>query len=100
MTGKTTLLSYLGAAGSIISSLTLTEWGIVIGITTALGTFAFNVWARTTEVRMRKREDARQEQLMRDQIERRRHNMPVAYDRRACDTCPVITGAAAQTGEV
>ena len=35
--------SYSGAAASVISGLTLTEWGIVIGIITALVTLAANL---------------------------------------------------------
>ncbi|MAB96944.1 MAG: holin [Pseudomonadaceae bacterium] len=36
-------LSYVGAAASVGSGLTLTEWGIVIGILTALLTFVANI---------------------------------------------------------
>lgn len=36
--------SYAGAGTSIVASLTLTEWGVIIGIVTALATFALNVW--------------------------------------------------------
>lgn len=36
--------SYSGAGISIFSAITLTQWGIVVGITTALLTFALNVW--------------------------------------------------------
>lgn len=36
--------SYAGAGTSIVSSLTLTEWGILVGIVTAVLTFALNVW--------------------------------------------------------
>lgn len=38
------ITSYIGAAFSVLSSLTLTEWGILTGIFTALGTFALNAW--------------------------------------------------------
>lgn len=37
------LTSYAGATVSIGTSLTLTQWGIVVGIVTALLTFALNV---------------------------------------------------------
>jgi type II secretory pathway pseudopilin PulG len=37
-------LSYAGGAASIGSALTLTDWGILIGIFTALLTFGLNVW--------------------------------------------------------
>lgn len=36
------IVSYAGAGVSIASSLTLTEWGVIIGIATALLTFALN----------------------------------------------------------
>lgn len=35
--------SYIGSAFAIVSGLTLTEWGIIIGIATALLTFAANM---------------------------------------------------------
>lgn len=35
--------SYVGAGVSVIAGLTLTEWGVIIGIATALATLAFNV---------------------------------------------------------
>ena len=38
-----TAASYLGAAISVVSGLTLTEWGILIGIVTALVTFVANL---------------------------------------------------------
>lgn len=36
--------SYAGAAIAVGSAMTLTEWGIVVGIVTALLTLAFNIW--------------------------------------------------------
>lgn len=36
--------SYAGGGFSILSALTLTEWGIVVGIVTAILTFALNAW--------------------------------------------------------
>jgi biopolymer transport protein ExbB/TolQ len=36
--------SYTGGVISIGSALTLTQWGIVVGIGTALLTFGLNVW--------------------------------------------------------
>ncbi|CAM4032515.1 HP1 family phage holin [Ectopseudomonas alcaliphila] len=36
-------VSYAGAGVSVVSGLTLTEWGIVVGIITALLTFAANI---------------------------------------------------------
>jgi FtsZ-interacting cell division protein ZipA len=50
-------VSYSGAAVSVISGLTLTEWGIVIGILTALITLVANqVWL----IRKDRRETAAQ----------------------------------------
>lgn len=37
-------VSYTGAAVSICSTLTLTDWGILVGIATALLTFGMNIW--------------------------------------------------------
>lgn len=39
---STELTSYAGAAASIVASLTLTDIGVIIGITTALATFWLN----------------------------------------------------------
>lgn len=36
------MTSYAGAAGSIGASMTLTQWGVIAGIVTALLTCAFN----------------------------------------------------------
>lgn len=36
--------SYLGAVLSIIGSMTLTDWGILVGIITAVLTFAANMY--------------------------------------------------------
>lgn len=36
-------VSYGGAGVSVVSGLTLTEWGIIVGIVTALLTFAANM---------------------------------------------------------
>ena len=36
------LASYAGGVSSIAASLTLTEWGVIIGIATALLTFGLN----------------------------------------------------------
>ena len=35
--------SYAGAGVSVIAGMTLTEWGVIIGIITALVTLAFNI---------------------------------------------------------
>lgn len=62
MEGKMpTTVSYSGAAASILSSLTLTEWGIVVGIITAIATFAFNIYY---QMRRDSREQAQFEESM------------------------------------
>lgn len=43
-TNPAEVTSYAGAAVSIASSLTLTDVGIIVGIATALLTFAINAW--------------------------------------------------------
>lgn len=59
--------SYSGAVVSVATGLTLTEWGVVVGIVTALLTFAANlVWQirrdrRTQNIQNRK--EHRQQQL-------------------------------------
>jgi len=53
--------SYAGAVVAIVSSLTLTQWGIAVGILTALATFFLN-WFY-----MRRR-DAREELALRVQL--------------------------------
>ncbi|TRO13760.1 holin [Ectopseudomonas mendocina] len=37
-------VSYTGAATSVVSGLTLTEWGVVVGIITALVTLVANLF--------------------------------------------------------
>lgn len=36
-------VSYAGAGASILAGLTLTEWGVIVGIVTALATLAANL---------------------------------------------------------
>ena len=50
--------SYAGGAVSVAASLTLTEVGIIVGIVTAILTFAINVWF--------KRRSHRSEEELRD----------------------------------
>lgn len=72
--------SYLGAAYSVLSSMTLTEWGIVTGIITALATFALNAWWGSR--RDRREHQAHLLKLERLQVDRRQCDEPVAHDRR------------------
>lgn len=74
--------SYAGAVVSVVSSLTLTEIGIIIGIVTALLTFAFNViygWRR--ERREQAIHDA-QLAWLKDGANRRKRDLPVEVNRR------------------
>jgi hypothetical protein len=50
--------SYAGAIASIGSSLTLTQWGVIIGIVTALLTFAMNLLFSYRKDRREQRESA------------------------------------------
>lgn len=60
---STTATSYAGAAVSVLFGLTLTEWGIIVGIVTALLTFGLNAWYQH-------RRNAREEEAHRIAIER------------------------------
>lgn len=60
-------VSYLGAGFSVGSGLTLTEWGVVVGILTALLTFIANM---VYQVRREKREQ-QQHELLIQQMKRR-----------------------------
>ncbi len=59
----TTGASYSGAAVSVLAGLTLTEWGIVVGIITAILTFGVNVWYQH-------RRDQREQRLVDANIDR------------------------------
>lgn len=77
MTGKgTAVASYSGSAVSVIASLTLTEWGIIFGILTAIGTFILNAY-------FQRRKDFRDQEWHALRMEdRRKRNVPVSNDRR------------------
>lgn len=52
--------SYFGSAISVLSALTLTEWGIIVGIFTALCTFLFNlIYQSRKDARERREHEAR-----------------------------------------
>lgn len=53
------IISYIGALGSVLSSLTLTDVGIIVGILTAIGTYLYN-WNHT---RNKEAREARQHEL-------------------------------------
>lgn len=44
MPDKPSIWSYTGAGLSVMAGLTLTEWGIIAGIITAILTFSVNAW--------------------------------------------------------
>ena len=78
----TSWVSYAGAFLSVFSGLTLTEWGIVVGIFTALLTFAANLLY----------------QYRKDRREQRLHDLEVQYVYKARqetqeDQCAISEGA-------
>lgn len=50
--------SYAGAVVAIVASLTLTQWGIVVGIVTALATFFLNAFYMRRRDQREERESA------------------------------------------
>lgn len=48
--------SYGGGALSVLSAMTLTDWGITVGIATAIGTFLLNYY-------FQRRRDRREQEL-------------------------------------
>ncbi len=68
--------SYAGAAVSVTTGLTLTEWGVVIGIATALLTFVANM---IYQARKDRREQQRHD-LMVDRLRRQAAGEPVECD--------------------
>lgn len=60
--------SYAGAAVAVATSLTLTQFGVIVGILTALLTLGLNAWY-TREKNMREREQNAREAMLAD-IER------------------------------
>lgn len=52
--------SYAGAVVAIVASITLTQWGIIVGIVTALATFFLNAfYMRRRDEREQRETDAR-----------------------------------------
>lgn len=70
--------SYSGGALSIFSAMTLTEWGIVTGIVTALATFLLNVWWGLR----RDRREQKEHELRLSGFDRRQSDVHVDFDRR------------------
>lgn len=61
--------SYGGAAVSVIFGLTLTDWGVIVGILTAIVTFGFNIGYR---IKQDRRDQARHDLEMQNLRLRRR----------------------------
>lgn len=84
--------SYVGSGASILSALTLTDVGILIGIVTALMTLLLNAvyhWRR--DKREREAHSIRIAVIQGAMEERRKVVIPVTNERRACDkyqACP------------
>ena len=82
--------SYLGGAVSIMSALTLTNIGIIVGIATALLTYGTNLVYKVRENARAEREDIRKEMEHQLRVEgliidRRRDAEPVEHERRHGD---------------
>lgn len=78
-----TAASYSGGVVSIFSAMTLTDWGIVTGIVTAIATFTLNVW---WGMRRDRREQQAHDMAINGMIDRRSSSVPVKIDRRgSCD---------------
>lgn len=65
-------VSYTGAGASVVAGLTLTEWGIIVGIVTAVLTFAANIIYQH-------RKDKRETLLHKAQIRSLRDDCKVAF---------------------
>lgn len=64
------LTSYAGGAVSIGASLTLTQWGVVAGIVTALLTFALNMFYMYRKDRREQRQADLEERESRERLAR------------------------------
>lgn len=83
----TTWASYLGALGSVIASFTLTDVGILIGIVTALLTWAGNHMYKRHLMRLDLEHAARERELHKAQldalrVDRRKIVVPIDFDER------------------
>lgn len=78
--------SYAGGAAAVVSALTLTEIGIIVGIVTALLTFAMNIWYQTRKDR--REQQAHDLNMARLLADRRQRNDPVSHERRHHADCP------------
>lgn len=78
--------SYAGGFFSVAAGLTLTEWGIIVGIVTALLTFLANQWWQARkyrmELRMQEAADARAQRIHDLEVQRLCRQLPGSN---ACD---------------
>jgi hypothetical protein len=58
---RATAASYLGAFVATVSGLTLQDWGVLVGIFTALGTFAAHLYFQREKLKTYRRVAAAQE---------------------------------------
>ena len=83
-------VSYAGGAVSVAAGLTLTEWGIIVGIVTALLTFLANqLWQARKyrmELRMQEAADARARRIHDLEVQRLCRQLPGSN---ACDLTAV-----------
>ena len=82
--------SYIGGAISVMSALTLTNIGIIVGIATALLTYGTNLVYKARENARAEREDIRKEMEHQLRVEsllddRRKVTYPVEHERRHGD---------------
>lgn len=74
--------SYAGGFFSVAAGLTLTEWGIIVGIVTALLTFLANQWWQVRkyrmELRMQEVADARAQRIHDLEVQRLCRQLPGA----------------------
>lgn len=80
--------SYAGGVVSVVSALTLTDVGIIVGIATAILTYATNAFYKRLEIkhaRLRNEREEEEHQLRMKLLlnpDRREQDIPVIHDRR------------------
>lgn len=70
MHDRAPLMSYIAALGSIVSSLTLTDIGILVGIVTAIGTYLYQRKATQNREAREARQHELDEQIKLIQLQR------------------------------
>ena len=84
MDRASTGISYGGGIVSIMAALTLTDWGIVLGMITAVATFCVNwYYKHRDDARAREAHEAHLASLM--MMDRRKRDEDVPYRRRQGD---------------